>query len=186
MNSANFNSSIWGPVDIETNSKDNCGVLENGQIVERSCNSKARILCDLGQSPPIQIRGLCPETMLDTDFNWSNQRKLGRNIIDGYSNTLLQWLSENKNWNMWSTDDENITATIVDDEDNAYPFGFRVWNFQNDVCQNGEMQEDGSYTRLISIDSCGRNGFNCMDGTWYEYEIQNYSSLKKFDFQFQH
>lgn len=164
MNKDVFKRETWAPVNIEK-PQEICGVLKRGQFLEEPCDGHFQVLCKMG-FPDFKIRGLCKETKFDTDFSFISLREKGRRFhLAGASHSKMKWTGKLEDWKMWSEEDGNITATILNNTQ-AYPFGFRVWNFQNDVCQNGEQAEDGSYNTMISIDVCDEDQFNCMDGTW--------------------
>jgi len=67
-----------------------------------------------------------------------------RHSFRGYTDTLLLYDSELKEWRLELYSLDNVTARVQSVE---YPFGVQEWEVTNDVCNERESEENSNGTR---------------------------------------
>ena len=122
------------------------------------CNGAYCGFCELEQTPDLQIRGLCRDTLFDVRYSWTWKLENGRHSFRGFQDTLLYWDDVTNLWQLKAYSNPNLTASVdmVD-----YPFGTHEWIIRNDPCYGEDVTEANV---ILNINACNENEFNCYDG----------------------
>ena len=128
-----------------------------------SCSTKLCSFCELKNSPSFQIRGLCPESKLDSRYSWTNEIINGHHCFRGFTDSLLFWSSIEDQWKILSYTDETTFATLNSTKE--YPFGNHHWTISGDSCDQTALNQT-----VLNFNACSDNEFNCNEGTCVDIE----------------
>ena len=100
-------------------------------------------ICDMKAAPVFEMRGLCYGTTFDKHFSWTGLRDEGseQTFFRGFSNSIIKWNNEKKEWHLKLYEDETIYAICNEtsvSKNGIYPFGVLDWYFFQDTCERDE------------------------------------------------
>ena len=115
--------------------------------------------CTKTQDTQVQLRGLCPESMIDTLFAPMNGRRdITKLVLRGLKQTTIWFDTFQKAWmltNAWS----NTTGTSSAPKA-SYAIGVHSWAISDDqYCNEGQP-----YTAKLKLTACKDDEFTCHDG----------------------
>ena len=151
----------WSSGEPNGHENENCAVIDSikNSWDDVSCSKKYCPVCFVPKLLNFVLRGLCPNSLLDTHYAWvtdiSEPPRGFRNSFLGYQNGFKIILYNNP-----------YTYAILNDSDLV---GTHYWIIYNDTCKNndqGSLVAENTYRLPLSFTACGLNEFNCNDGTW--------------------
>ena len=80
----------------------------------------------------------------------------------GATDTALMYI---RAWNVWMLQSRSnpYTRAFVTPKPGPYPFGSQKWAILNDTCHDEDISDN--VQRVLHFSSCGRDEFNCKDGS---------------------
>ena len=126
----------------------------------RSCtNDDNACACTKSKDNQVHLRGLCPDSMIDTLFEPQNlDDDLTQLVFRGIKQTTILFDPSQKVWvlrNSWSN-----TTGVSTAQQGSYAMGLHSWQISGDqYCNQGQP-----YTALLKLTACKEGQFTCNDG----------------------
>ena len=127
------------------------------------CNNKegAHIICMFSKEPRFKVRGLCKDSVMDTQYKFADpERSKWDQITRGYVGPKGWMISKNKTdkkWRMSHYYYTDLTLTMLDQD--VFPIGKHKWRAENNVCTEGRTS-----SMVLQISGCKEGEFTCDDG----------------------
>ena len=122
-------------------------------------------ICDMKAAPVFEMRGLCYGTTFDKHFSWTGlwDEETEHSFFRGFSNSIIKWNNEKKEWHLKLYEDETIYAICNEtsvSKNGIYPFGVLDWYFFQDTCKRDEpIQGTRVFKFRISLAGDNFNSF---------------------------
>ena len=117
-------------------------------------------ICQTRPRPYLQLRGLCPQSAIDTLFLPVNSRD-DVTVLHYVSNRDSVIRYKDDQWVLTLADSSTNTSAVTEASLVSFLLGKHQWTVHNDSyeCSNG-----GSYTTQLKLTTCKEGDFTCRDG----------------------
>ena len=139
-------SASWGgwvnfPCEITASTPISCGCEHPGQMY-------------------LQLRGLCPDSYIDTIYVPRNKRRSGAVMLIGQETTIIEYSKEEVAWQL--TEHFHNTTALIDAPLETYVLGSHEWLIQNDHVKCSTKGKP--YKTILKLTGCREGEFTCDDG----------------------
>lgn len=153
----------WSPDQPESRS---CVFLNlaSRRLGTQKCSTSLCHFCGLSTSLVFSLTGLCPGTVIDTNYTISIHPGTGAVMWRGYGRTDLVQNIQTKQWEIVAISKNRtvIGQTQQDSIDTEFfPLGLHKWNILNDTCVDLNSNE-AKMALLLSV--CSADQFSCSNG----------------------
>lgn len=107
-----------------------------------SCLTETCVVCNFTRFPPVRLRGLCKESLLERSFHIFEYEN-NQLVFDGRWHVRIVWT--NASWLMESRVHPDLKAWIINEERDVHPVGIHTWQVQGDECEEKQVR---SYAKL--------------------------------------
>ena len=127
-----------------------------GKLNDCICEEEKPVLCENVGKVSLNLRGLCPDTILDTSFFLQSGTINGKRYFRGNFGWKLFWDPEENGWKITSPVRKGVYA--IHTQNSMYPLGLQNWNIVNDkkCVYNDET--------VLNLSDCNEDEFTCDNG----------------------
>ena len=108
----------------------------------------------------LQLRGLCPDSYIDTIYVPRNKRRSGAVMLIGQETTIIEYSKEEVAWQL--TEHFHNTTALIDAPLETYVLGSHEWLIDNDHVKCSTKGKP--YKTTLKLTGCREREFTCNNG----------------------
>ena len=128
-------------------------------VVDRQSNAMT-CACENQQEMYLQLRGLCPDSNIDTFYVPKNKKNSGVVLLLGLQTSMIEYDKATLSWVL--TDHSQNTTAVSNAPLDSYALGSHSWLINNDYQACSSKGE--AYWRTLKLTGCREGEFTCSDG----------------------
>ena len=150
----------------------NSDPISNCAMLSASWGGWLNFPCQIGAITPVscgcehpgqmylQLRGLCPDSYIDTIYVPRNKRRSGAVQLLGFDTTIIEYDKTNNVWRL--TDHYRNTTASTEASQDSYVLGSHKWIIGNDAIACSSKGDE--YKTVLKLTGCREDEFTCNDG----------------------
>ena len=151
---------------LDADPSTNCALLSAswGGWINFPCQITASTPITCGCEHPgqmyLQLRGLCPDSYIDTIYVPRNKRRSGAVMLIGQETTIIEYSKEEVAWQL--TEHFHNTTALIDAPLETYVLGSHEWLIENDHVKCSTKGKP--YKTILKLTGCREGEFTCNNG----------------------